>query len=52
MSKLDYAILYPSNFEKQKVSLAMDAFNKKTVVILELIDKKDTAVLIGAVKRL
>ena len=30
LTKLDYATLYPSNFEKQKVSLAMNVFNGKS----------------------
>ena len=33
-TKLDYATLYPNSFEKQKVSLAVNVFNYKTVVAL------------------
>ena len=31
-TKMNYATLYPTNFEKQKVSLAINIFNGKTVV--------------------
>ena len=30
LSKLDYSILYPNDFEKQKVHLAYNVFNEKT----------------------
>ena len=33
-TKLSYATLYPTNFEKQKVSLAVNVFNEKTVAVL------------------
>ena len=34
LTKLSYATLYPTNFEKQKVSLAVNVFNEKTVAVL------------------
>ena len=33
-TKLSYAALYPTNFEKQKVNLAVNVFNEKTVAVL------------------
>ena len=33
-TRLSYATLYPTNFEKQKVSLAVNVFNEKTVAVL------------------
>ena len=35
-TKLDYATLYPNNYIKQKVSLALNGFNEKTVSALKL----------------
>ena len=52
LSKLNYATLYPSNFQKQKLSLDINVFNKKTVTVLVLIDKEDTAVFIIVVIQL
>ena len=43
LTKLSYASLYPTNFEKQKVSLVVNVFNEKT--ISELIGK-DTNVMV------
>ena len=34
-TRLSYAALYPTNFEKQKVQLACDILNEKTVAALE-----------------
>ena len=34
-TKLSYAALYLTNFEKQKMQLACDIFNEKTVAALE-----------------
>ena len=42
-TKLNYATLYPDNFEKQKVSLAMNIFNEKIVAALKYYGYKDTA---------
>ena len=35
-TKLDYATLYPTNYEKQNVSLVLNVFNEKTVVALKI----------------
>ena len=51
-TKLTHATLYPTNFEKQKVSLAMNIFNEKTVAALELKGFKDTAIFVRAVTNL
>ena len=40
---LSCAALYPTNFEKQKVSLALQVFNEKTVTALKTQDSKETA---------
>ena len=48
-TKLNYATLYPMNFEKQKVSLAMNIFNEKTVAALFLHKFDDTAIFVRAV---
>jgi hypothetical protein len=37
-TKLTHATLYPTNFEKQKVSLAMNIFNERTVAAMELLE--------------
>ena len=39
-TKLNYATLFPTNFEKQKVSLAMNIFNEKTVAESRVIKKQ------------
>ena len=44
LTKLTYASLYPTNFEKQKVSLAMNIFNEKTVTALGIENYNDTKV--------
>ena len=51
-TKLNYATLYPTNFEKQKVSLAMNIFNEKTVAALFLHKLDDTAIFVQAVTKL
>ena len=51
-TKLDYATLYPTNFEKQKVSLAINVFNEKTVAALRLFGHKETAIFVGEVTTL
>ena len=52
LARLNYTTLSLNNFEKQKVSLAMNIFNEKTIWALELNDKKDTAVFVSAVTQL
>ena len=49
---IKYASLYPTNFEKQKVSLAMNIFNEKTVTALGIENYNDTKVFVEAVTRL
>ena len=44
--------LYPTNIEKQKVSLALQIFNEKTVTALELQDSKETARFVQLVLRM
>ena len=51
-TKLDYASLYPTNFEKQKVHLACNIFNEKTSAELQCHGNIDTAVFIEAVTKL
>ena len=50
--KLLYASLFPTNFEKQMASLAMDIFNEKTVEELDLRKHDQTKVFIATVKEL
>ena len=47
ISKLDYATIYPNNFEKQKVSLVLNVFNEKTIAALRLKGYEDTAFVIN-----
>ena len=49
-TKLSYAALYPTNFEKQKVQLACDIFNEKTVAALEKSNLVDTAIFVNGNK--
>ena len=51
-TKLDYASLYPTNCEKQKVHLACNIFNEKTSAELRRRGKIDTAVFVEAVTKL
>ena len=51
-TKLNYATLYPTNFEKQKVSLAVNIFKEKTVAALFLHKFDDTAIFVRAVEEL
>ena len=51
-TKLDYATLHPTSLEKQKVSLAVDVFNEKTVVALQLYGHKETATFVDEVTKL
>ena len=48
-TKLSYATLYPTNFEKQKVSLAVNVFNEKTVAVLS---EKATGVMVKNVTKM
>ena len=50
LTKLTYTSLYPTNFEK--VSLAMNIFNEKTVIALGIENYNDTKVFVEAVTRL
>ena len=47
-TKLNHATLYPTNFEKQKVTLVLNIFNEKTAAFLDLKDCSDTAIFIKA----
>ena len=51
-TKLSYAALYPTNFEKQKMQLARDIFNEKTVAALEKRNLVDTAICVKMVTRM
>ena len=51
-TKLSYAALYPSSFEKQKTSLAQDVFNEKTVAALKLKGFEETARFIDLITKL
>ena len=48
-TRLSYAALYPTNFEKQKVSLASNVFNEKTVAVLS---GKTTQVMVQNVTKM
>lgn len=50
-TKLSYAALYPNNFEKQKVKLACDLFNEKTVAALEKKGLISTSLFVKMVTR-
>ena len=50
LTKLSYSTLYPTNFEKQKVSLAMNV-NEKTVTVLDIRNYHGTKVFVEAVTR-
>ena len=49
---LDYATLYPNNFEKQKVQLVANVFNEKTVACLKTNGRTDTALFVELVTRM
>ena len=51
-TKLDYATLHPTSFEKQKVSVAVNVFNEKTVVALQLYGHNETATFVDEVTKL
>ena len=44
LTKLNYGTLYPTNFEKQKVTLVLNIFNEKTAAFLDLKSCNDTAI--------
>ena len=44
--------MHPTSFEKQKVSLAVNVFNKETVVALQLYGHKETATFVDEVTKL
>ena len=47
LTKLNHATLYPTNYEKLKVTLMLNIFNEKT--FLDLKDWKNTAIFVKAV---
>ena len=49
---LNFVTLFPNNFEKQKVSLALNIFNEKTVAALRQEKGEETARFIELVVRL
>ena len=51
-TKLNYATLFPTNFQKQKVCLATNVFNEKTVAELSSHGYSDTATFVEQVTRL
>ena len=51
-TKLSYAALYPTNFEKQNVQLACDIFNEKTVAAVEKRNLVDTAIFVKMITRM
>ena len=46
---LNFVTLFPNNFEKQKVSLALNIFNEKTVAALRQEKREETGRLIELV---
>ena len=50
-TKLDYQTLYPNSFEKQRVYLAVNVFNQKTVAALRKRGKHDTATFVAHVTK-
>ena len=52
MHTLDYATLYPNNFEKQKVQLVANVFNEKIVALLKMNGMHDTATFVELVTRM
>ena len=51
-TNLDYRSIYPNNFEKQKVSLALNVFNEKTAAVLKQKKLDDTALFISKITRM
>ena len=52
LTKLNHATLYPTNFEKQKVTLVLNIFDEKIAAFLELKGCSDTAIILKAVTTL
>ena len=50
-TRLSYTVLFPNNFEKQKVQLACDLFNEKTVAALKKRGLISTALFVNMVSR-
>ena len=51
-TNITFASLYPTNFEKQEVSLVFNIFTEKTVAALSLCKCDDTAVFVEHVTRI
>ena len=51
-TRINYASLYPTNFEKQKVALVLNIFNEKTVAALKLRKCDDTALFVEHVTKM
>ena len=49
-TKISYSALYPTNFEKQKISLVLKIINEKTVAALK--DKQETKVFVENVTKM
>ena len=52
LTKLDYRTIYPSNFDKQEVSLALNVFNEKTSAALRLKGANDTEEFVEMVTKM
>ena len=52
ISKLDYATVYPTNFDKQKVRLTVNMLNERTLAALRTNGYEDTSVFVEYVTRL
>ena len=52
LTKLDSQTLYPNNFEKQKVALACNVFNEKTVTALKVRNMEGTAAFVQNVTKM
>ena len=46
---LNHATLYPNNFEKKNVTIALNIFNEKTAAFLDLKGYNDTAIFVKAI---
>ena len=51
-TRLNYAAIYPTNFDKQKVQLTFNVFNKKTVAALNINGSNSTEKFVGLVTRM
>ena len=52
LTRLNYQTLYPNNFEKQKVYLACNVFNEKTVAALKVRKMNDTALFVDNITKM